>query len=48
MKLIVITQFGGHQVGDEITDQSDVVAVLASDQAAYVTQVAANPPPKQK
>lgn len=45
MKLIVTTPFAGHQVGDEITDEKEVAAVLASEQAAYVTQVASALPP---
>ncbi|MGT2505674.1 hypothetical protein [Cupriavidus basilensis] len=47
MKLIVTTPFGGYQIGEEITDPAAVAAVLASDQAAYVTQVAVDPPPKK-
>lgn len=48
MKLVVTTPFGGHQVGDEITDDKAIAAVLESEQAAFVTQVAADPPPKSK
>jgi hypothetical protein len=48
MKLIVTTPFGGHQVGDEITDEKEVAAVLACEQAAYVTKVATDPPPTKK
>lgn len=48
MKLIVTTRFADHQIGDEITDEKEVAAVLASEQAAYVTQVAADPPPAKK
>jgi hypothetical protein len=48
MKLIVKTPFGSHQVGDEITDEKEVAAVLASDQASFVTQVESDPPPAKK
>lgn len=48
MKLIVNTPFAGYQVGDVITDDKEVARVLASDQAAYVTQATADPPPKSK
>jgi len=40
MKLRVIQPFGGHAVGDEITGQEAISAVLKSAQAAYVVKVA--------
>ncbi|CBJ38331.1 conserved protein of unknown function [Ralstonia solanacearum CMR15] len=48
MKLVVIVPFGTRQHGDEITEPAEVQAVLASEQAAYVVQVADDPPPKPK
>lgn len=48
MKLVVNVPFGTYQQGDEITEPDAVQAVLASEQSAYVVQVAYDPPPKQK
>ncbi|CAJ0705840.1 hypothetical protein [Ralstonia holmesii] len=48
MKLVVNVPFGTYQQGDEITEPDAVQAVLASEQSAYVVQVANDPPPKQK
>jgi hypothetical protein len=48
MKLVVTTPFGRYEIGDEITDADTVASILASEQAAYVTHVAADPPPKKK
>lgn len=38
--LRVIQPFAGRAVGDEITDASDVEAILDSDQAHFVVRVA--------
>jgi hypothetical protein len=45
MKLRVIQPFGGYSVGDEIVSQKEIDAILASDQASYVVQVAGNNAP---
>lgn len=47
MKLVVKDAFGTYKPGDEITDPDAVQAVLASEQSAYVTKVAADPPAKK-
>ena len=48
MKLVVTVPFGTYKQGDESTDQNAVQAVLASEQSAYVVQVADDTPPKAK
>ncbi|WP_175582356.1 hypothetical protein [Cupriavidus metallidurans] len=48
MKLRVTVPFGAYQIGDEITDADAIKAILGSEQAAYVVQVKADPPPKSK
>ncbi|MCK4121401.1 hypothetical protein HFK83_03325 [Ralstonia pseudosolanacearum] len=48
MKLVVKDAFGTYKPGDEITDPDAVQAVLASEQSAYVVQVADDTPPKAK
>jgi hypothetical protein len=47
MDLIVTSQFGAYQVGDRITDQAAVKAIVESEQSAYVTQVASASPPTE-
>lgn len=48
MKLVVKDAFGAYKPGDEITDSDTVQKVLASEQSAYVVQVADDTPPKAK
>jgi|Deesub1362B_J571_1020462.scaffolds.fasta_scaffold145304_2 hypothetical protein len=48
MKLVVTAPFGAYQVGDQITDADAIQSILGSEQAAFVVQVAADPPPKSK
>ncbi|CAJ0698817.1 hypothetical protein [Ralstonia holmesii] len=48
MKLVVNVPFGTYQQGDQITDPDAVQAVLASEQSAFVVQVADDAPPKAK
>ena len=48
MKLVVTVPFGTYKQGDEITDQDAIQAVLASEQSAYVVQVADDAPQKLK
>jgi hypothetical protein len=43
MHLKVIQPFGGHAVGDEITTESEVQAILNSEQAPFVVKVAEAP-----
>lgn len=45
MKLKVIQPFGGHDVGDEITDEDEIKRVLDSEQAHYVVKVPDEPKP---
>lgn len=40
MPLAVIQAFGGHAIGDQITDSAEIEAVLASEQAAFVVAIA--------
>ena len=49
MKLLVIQGFGAYSVGDQITSQSEVQAILESEQSAYVVQAQDDPvdPPKK-
>lgn len=42
-KLVVISEFGGHHVGDEITDQKEVALILGSGSAHCVTKVLHDP-----
>lgn len=42
-KLVVTNPFGGHEVGDEITDEKLVNDILANEHAHHVVQVAHNP-----
>ncbi|WP_195763441.1 hypothetical protein [Duganella guangzhouensis] len=44
MKLVVITQFADYQIGDEITEQAKIDAILESDQAHFVVKVAVSAP----
>jgi hypothetical protein len=48
MKLVVKDAFGPYEPGNEITDPDIVQQVLASEQSAYVVQVADDTPPKAK
>ncbi|MCK8648879.1 MULTISPECIES: hypothetical protein [Pseudomonadota] len=48
MKLVVKDEFGPYKQGDEITDPDVMQAVLASEQSAFVVQVADDTPPKAK
>lgn len=48
MKLIVVHPFGSYHKGAEITDASDVKAILASANAHNVIKVAADKPAKAK
>ncbi|MFV0916101.1 hypothetical protein ABNQ24_12300 [Ralstonia pseudosolanacearum] len=48
MKLVVKDAFGTYKPGDEITDPDAIKAILGSEQAAYVVQVAADVEQPQK
>ncbi|WP_172966078.1 hypothetical protein [Cupriavidus pauculus] len=41
MILRVISPFNGYQVGDEITDEKAIAAILDSEQQVHVVKVAA-------
>ena len=41
MILRVISPFNGYQVGDEITDEKTIAAILESEQQVHVVKVAA-------
>jgi hypothetical protein len=44
MKLIVTQPFAGHEVGAQITDHTEVAAILDSEHAHFVVKVANDHP----
>ncbi len=48
MKLVVIQAFESYSVGDEITEQEAIDAILVSEQSAFVVKVAVSSKPAKK
>ena len=45
MKLVAIQPFEGYAVGAEITDETEIASILASDKSGFVTKVATDAAP---
>ncbi|MBV9528247.1 hypothetical protein [Sphingomonas sp.] len=47
MALRVVQPFGGHAIGEDITDAAEIAKILDSDHASFVVRVADPAPAEQ-